>query len=154
MSEAAPNTTPAAPRPALLSLLGGVGTVTGSKFLVESDHARILLDCGLFQGFAALRRRNRERFARDAADVDAVVVTRAHLDHCGYLPRLVRQGFRGPVLTSAHTPDCARRASCPARSPCTWTAPWPWPPSTSTGTRCASAPPSCGRRSSPREPPP
>ncbi|MFE7511037.1 MBL fold metallo-hydrolase RNA specificity domain-containing protein [Streptomyces sp. NPDC057540] len=101
MPEAAPNPTP--PRPALLSFLGGVGTVTGSKFLVESDHARILLDCGLFQGFAPLRRRNRERFARDAGDVDAVVVTHAHLDHCGYLPRLVRQGFRGPILSSAPT---------------------------------------------------
>ncbi|MFI8437872.1 MBL fold metallo-hydrolase [Streptomyces sp. NPDC079020] len=100
MSGATPNT---APRPALLSFLGGVGTVTGSKFLVESDHARILLDCGLFQGFATLRRRNWERFARDAADVDAVVVTHAHLDHCGCLPRLVRQGFRGPILTSANT---------------------------------------------------
>ncbi|CAM5673834.1 MBL fold metallo-hydrolase [Streptomyces tanashiensis] len=103
MSEAARNPAPPAPRPALLSFLGGVGTVTGSKFLVESDHARILLDCGLFQGFAPLRRRNRERFARDAADVDAVVVTHAHLDHCGYLPRLVHQGFRGPIITSAHT---------------------------------------------------
>ncbi|WP_370409931.1 MBL fold metallo-hydrolase RNA specificity domain-containing protein [Streptomyces fradiae] len=92
-----------APRPALLSFLGGVGTVTGSKFLVESDRARILVDCGLFQGFAKLRRRNWERFARDAADIDAVVVTHAHLDHCGYLPRLVRQGFRGPILTSPHT---------------------------------------------------
>ncbi|MEV0451687.1 MBL fold metallo-hydrolase [Streptomyces sp. NPDC050600] len=90
-------------RPALLSFLGGVGTVTGSKFLVESDRARILLDCGLFQGFARLRRRNWERFARDAADIRAVVVTHAHLDHCGYLPRLVRQGFRGPILASAPT---------------------------------------------------
>ncbi|MGW1510764.1 MBL fold metallo-hydrolase [Streptomyces sp. NPDC002394] len=88
VSEAVPNPAPTAPRPALLSFLGGVGTVTGSKFLVESDHARILLDCGLFQGFAALRRRHRERFARDAADVDAVVVTHAHLDHCGCLARL------------------------------------------------------------------
>ncbi|GAA3388144.1 MBL fold metallo-hydrolase [Streptomyces roseoviridis] len=105
MSETDPNPDPLAPatgpRPALLSFLGGVGTVTGSKFLVESDHARILLDCGLFQGFADLRRRNWDRFARDAADIDAVVVTHAHLDHCGYLPRLVRQGFRGPILTSA-----------------------------------------------------
>ncbi|MFI8438269.1 MBL fold metallo-hydrolase RNA specificity domain-containing protein [Streptomyces sp. NPDC079020] len=100
MSEAAPNP---APRAALLSFLGGVGTVTGSKFLVESDHARILVDCGLFQGFADLRRRNWERFARDASDIHAVVVTHAHLDHCGYLPRLVRQGFRGPILTSART---------------------------------------------------
>ncbi|MEE1816733.1 MBL fold metallo-hydrolase [Streptomyces sp. SP18ES09] len=100
MSEAI---TAPAPRPALLSFLGGVGTVTGSKFLVESDRARVLLDCGLFQGFANLRRRNWERPARDPADIRAVVVTHAHLDHCGYLPRLVRQGFRGPILTSAHT---------------------------------------------------
>ncbi|MEU2508978.1 MBL fold metallo-hydrolase [Streptomyces sp. NPDC007863] len=103
MSEAAAHTAPSVPRPALLSFLGGVGTVTGSKFLVESDHARILLDCGLFQGFAKLRRRNRDRFARDAADVRAVIVTHAHLDHCGYLPRLVRQGFRGPILATPHT---------------------------------------------------
>ncbi|MFF8513478.1 MBL fold metallo-hydrolase RNA specificity domain-containing protein [Streptomyces sp. NPDC015492] len=100
MSEAV---TAPAPRPALLSFLGGVGTVTGSKFLVESDRARVLLDCGLFQGFANLRRRNWERLARDAADIRAVVVTHAHLDHCGYLPRLVREGFRGPILASAHT---------------------------------------------------
>lgn len=106
MPETAPHPDPAAPsppRPALLSFLGGVGTVTGSKFLVESDHARILVDCGLFQGFASLRRRNWERTARDAADIHAVVVTHAHLDHCGYLPRLVRQGFRGPILCSART---------------------------------------------------
>ncbi|MET9346351.1 MBL fold metallo-hydrolase [Streptomyces termitum] len=107
MSETAAHVPPPAPRPALLSFLGGVGTVTGSKFLVESDHARILLDCGLFQGFAKLRRRNWDRFARDAADVRAVVVTHAHLDHCGYLPRLVRQGFRGPILA---TPATARLA--------------------------------------------
>ncbi|GGY76382.1 MBL fold metallo-hydrolase [Streptomyces omiyaensis] len=103
MSEAAAHTVPSVPRPALLSFLGGVGTVTGSKFLVESDHARILVDCGLFQGFAKLRRRNWDRFARDAADVRAVVITHAHLDHCGYLPRLVRQGFRGPILATPHT---------------------------------------------------
>ncbi|NXY97520.1 MBL fold metallo-hydrolase [Streptomyces sp. BR123] len=90
-------------RPALLRFLGGVRTVTGSKFLVESDHARILVDCGLFQGFADLRHRNWEKLACDAADIHAVVVTHAHLDHCGYLPRLVRHGFRGPVLTSTHT---------------------------------------------------
>ncbi|MFJ9805641.1 MBL fold metallo-hydrolase RNA specificity domain-containing protein [Streptomyces wuyuanensis] len=90
-------------RPALLSFLGGVGTVTGSKFLVESDHARILVDCGLFQGLADLRRRNWRPLPCDAADIHAVVVTHAHLDHCGYLPRLVRHGFRGPVLTSPYT---------------------------------------------------
>ncbi|WP_245236724.1 MBL fold metallo-hydrolase [Streptomyces wedmorensis] len=84
------------------------GTVTGSKFLVESDHARILLDCGLFQGFATLRRRNRERFARDAADVDAVVVTHAHLDHCGSA-----QGTR----------CCRRRNRSRAPTRCSWSPP-------------------------------
>ncbi|MEU5100488.1 MBL fold metallo-hydrolase [Streptomyces sp. NPDC020996] len=106
MTTAAPATddrqaTPA--RPALLSFLGGVGTVTGSKFLVESDNARVLLDCGLFQGVADLRRRNWRTLPCDAEDIDAVVVTHAHLDHCGYLPRLVRQGFRGRIVTTEYT---------------------------------------------------
>ncbi|MCY1649483.1 MBL fold metallo-hydrolase [Streptomyces sp. SL203] len=92
-----------APRPALLSFLGGVRTVTGSKFLIESDRARILVDCGLFQGLADLRRRNWEPLSRAAADIRAVVITHAHLDHCGYLPRLVRHGFRGPILATAPT---------------------------------------------------
>ncbi|MFJ9847499.1 MBL fold metallo-hydrolase RNA specificity domain-containing protein [Kitasatospora sp. NPDC101155] len=95
------------PRPGLLTFLGGVGTVTGSKFLVETDHARLMIDCGLFQGLAELRRLNRRPLPLDPADVRAVVLTHAHLDHCGYLPRLVRDGFRGPVLT---TPDTARIA--------------------------------------------
>ncbi|MER6628964.1 MBL fold metallo-hydrolase [Streptomyces sp. NPDC000987] len=96
-----PQATPG--RPALLSFLGGVGTVTGSKFLVESDHARVLVDCGLFQGLADLRRRNWRTLPCDAEDIDAVVVTHAHLDHCGYLPRLVRHGFRGRIVTTQFT---------------------------------------------------
>ncbi|WP_328404253.1 MBL fold metallo-hydrolase [Streptomyces sp. NBC_00390] len=107
MEETAANNTTARrdrrSRPALLTFLGGVGTVTGSKFLVESDHARVLVDCGLFQGLADLRRRNWRPLPCDAGDIHAVVVTHAHLDHCGYLPRLVRHGFRGPILTSAYT---------------------------------------------------
>lgn len=100
---------PAAPsgRPGLLTFLGGVGTVTGSKFLVETDHVRLMVDCGLFQGLADLRRRNWRRLPMDGEDVRAVVLTHAHLDHCGYLPRLVRHGFRGPVVC---TPDTARLA--------------------------------------------
>ncbi|MFJ7587543.1 MBL fold metallo-hydrolase RNA specificity domain-containing protein [Streptomyces sp. NPDC097617] len=100
MSQPAPSPTS---RPALLRFLGGVRTVTGSKFLVESDHARILVDCGLFQGVADLRRRNWDRLPCDPSDIHAVVITHAHLDHCGYLPRLVRHGFRGPILASAAT---------------------------------------------------
>ncbi|PBC66249.1 metallo-beta-lactamase family protein [Streptomyces sp. TLI_235] len=95
------------PRPGLLTFLGGVGTVTGSKFLVETDRARVMVDCGMFQGLAELRRLNRRPLPLDPADIDAVVLTHAHLDHCGYLPKLVRNGFRGPVLT---TPDTARLA--------------------------------------------
>lgn len=96
---------PATPklRPGLLTFLGGVGTVTGSKFLVETDHARVMVDCGLFQGIAELRRRNRRPLPLDPADVHAVVLTHAHLDHCGYLPRLVADGFRGPVFTTPYT---------------------------------------------------
>ncbi|MEV0743166.1 MBL fold metallo-hydrolase [Streptomyces sp. NPDC050549] len=90
-------------RPALLTFLGGVGTVTGSKFLVESDHARVLVDCGLFQGLADLRRMNWRRLPCDATDIGAVVVTHAHLDHCGYLPRLVRHGFRGRIVTTEYS---------------------------------------------------
>ncbi|MCM2577431.1 MBL fold metallo-hydrolase RNA specificity domain-containing protein [Streptomyces meridianus] len=95
--------TPATSRPGLLTFLGGVGTVTGSKFMVETDHVRIMVDCGLFQGLAALRRRNWRPLPVDASAVHAVVITHAHLDHCGHLPRLVRQGFRGPVFCSVHT---------------------------------------------------
>ncbi len=94
---------PTRPRPALLTFLGGVGTVTGSKFLVESDHARVLVDCGLFQGLADLRRRNWRGLPCDAADIGTVVVTHAHLDHCGYLPRLVRHGFRGSIVTTEYS---------------------------------------------------
>ncbi|KOY53738.1 MBL fold metallo-hydrolase [Streptomyces sp. XY332] len=101
MSETAPRSATTSPRPALLRLLGAVRTVTGSKFLIESDHARILVDCGLFQGFADLRRRNWVKPGFDASDLRAVVITHAHLDHCGYLPRLVRHGFRGPILCTA-----------------------------------------------------
>ncbi|MFI6647002.1 MBL fold metallo-hydrolase RNA specificity domain-containing protein [Streptomyces sp. NPDC050529] len=108
MSQAIPRPVRTIPRPALLTFLGGVGTVTGSKFLIEGDRSRMLIDCGLFQGFADLRRRNWKKFAREPRDIHAVVVTHAHLDHCGYLPRLVRQGFRGPILMSA---DSARLAA-------------------------------------------
>ncbi|WP_405653178.1 MBL fold metallo-hydrolase RNA specificity domain-containing protein [Streptomyces sp. NBC_00019] len=87
-------------RPALLTFLGGAGTVTGSKFLVETDHARVLVDCGLFQGLADLRRRNWRGLPCDGDDIETVVVTHAHLDHCGYLPRLVRHGFRGRIVTT------------------------------------------------------
>ncbi len=86
-----------------LSFLGAAGTVTGSKFLLEADDHRILVDAGLFQGEAAWRRRNWEPPPLDPSTVDAVVLTHAHLDHCGYLPVLAREGFAGQVICTADT---------------------------------------------------
>lgn len=86
-----------------LTPLGGVGTVTGSRHLIEFGSSSILLDCGLFQGLRELRQRNWDPLPIDIGSLDAVVITHAHLDHCGYLPRLVRQGFRGPVYCTYDT---------------------------------------------------
>jgi metallo-beta-lactamase family protein len=91
----------------VLTFLGAAGTVTGSKFLLERGRQRVLIDCGMFQGEARWRRRNWDPFPIDPASLDAVVLTHAHLDHCGYLPSLVRQGFRGPVFCTPGTADVA-----------------------------------------------
>src|SRR5919199_2332444 len=90
---------------ATLSFWGGVGTVTGSKYLVESGRSRVLVDCGLFQGLRELRERNWEEPPFDARSLDAVVITHAHVDHTGYLPRLAALGFGGPVYCSPGTAD-------------------------------------------------
>jgi metallo-beta-lactamase family protein len=82
---------------------GGVGTVTGSKFLVESGGARVLVDCGLFQGLKQLRLRNWSPPPFPPDRIDAVLLSHAHLDHSGYLPALVRAGFRGPVYCTPPT---------------------------------------------------
>lgn len=86
-----------------LTCLGAAGTVTGSRHLVTAGHARILLDCGLFQGLKSLRLQNWDRFPVDPAEIDAVVLSHAHLDHSGYLPKLVREGFGGQIHCSAAT---------------------------------------------------
>ncbi len=88
-----------------LSFWGAAGTVTGSKYLIESDRARVLIDCGLFQGLRELRERNWQEPPFKAAAVNAVIITHAHIDHTGYLPRFVRHGFRGPVFCSRGTAD-------------------------------------------------
>src|ERR687894_2526570 len=90
---------------ATLSFWGGVGTVTGSKYLVESQGSRVLVDCGLFQGLRELRERNWEDPPFEPGSLDAVVITHAHVDHTAYLPRLVRLGFKGPVYCSKGTAD-------------------------------------------------
>ena len=88
-----------------IRFLGAVGTVTGSRSLLQADGARVLVDCGLFQGFKSLRERNWEPFPLDPRSLDAVVLTHAHLDHSGWLPALVRDGFRGPVYCTEPTRD-------------------------------------------------
>jgi metallo-beta-lactamase family protein len=88
-----------------LSFWGGVGTVTGSKYLIEHNGSQILIDCGLFQGLRELRERNWQDLPFDPTAIDAVLITHAHIDHTGYLPRLVAQGYRGPVYCSRGTAD-------------------------------------------------
>ncbi len=90
---------------ARLEFWGGVGTVTGSKYLIEADRGRVLVDCGLFQGLKELRERNWQDPPFDPASLDAVLITHAHIDHTGYLPRLVAQGFNNPVYCSRGTAD-------------------------------------------------
>ena len=91
-----------------LTSLGGAGTVTGSKHLLQDGKRRILIDCGLFQGHRSLRELNWAPLRIPASSLDAVVLTHAHLDHSGYLPRLVRDGFAGPIYATPATIDVAR----------------------------------------------
>lgn len=88
-----------------ITFYGGVGTVTGSKYLLEHNGRTVLVDCGLFQGHRELRERNWQDPPFSPRDLDAVVITHAHIDHTGYLPRLVKLGFDGPVYTSKATND-------------------------------------------------
>ena len=86
---------------------GAAGTVTGSKYLLEAEGARVLVDCGLFQGVKKLRVMNWDRPAFDPTTIDSVVLTHAHLDHVGYLPCLFKHGFKGPVYATAATCELA-----------------------------------------------
>ncbi|HWT46392.1 MAG TPA: MBL fold metallo-hydrolase [Vicinamibacterales bacterium] len=91
-----------------ITFLGAARTVTGSKHLVECNGTRVLVDAGLFQGLKELRERNWQDLPVRADSIDAIVLTHAHLDHCGYLPRLVLQGFRGRVFCTQGTQDLCR----------------------------------------------
>lgn len=92
----------------LLSFLGAAETVTGSRFLVDTPSARVLIDCGLFQGLKPLRLRNWDPFPLDPASIDAVLLTHAHLDHTGYVPALMRNGFTGRIFATDGTRDLSR----------------------------------------------
>jgi metallo-beta-lactamase family protein len=93
---------------ATLTFLGATGTVTGSKYLLEAGGERLLVDCGLFQGLKELRLRNWSPLPIAPSSIHWLVLTHAHLDHTGYIPRLVNDGFRGPIYASAGTQDLCR----------------------------------------------
>ena len=90
-----------------IQFLGAVGTVTGSQFLVTTGDRRVVVDCGMFQGSPEEVSRNRIPFAYPAASIDALLLTHAHLDHCGRIPALVRAGYHGPIFATAATADLA-----------------------------------------------
>src|SRR6201986_3741476 len=96
-------------RPAMkLQFLGATGTVTGSKYLLRHEGASLMIDCGLFQGWKQLRLRNWAPLPLEPREIGAVILTHAHIDHSGYLPLLVRQGFRGRVFCTQATRElCA-----------------------------------------------
>lgn len=91
-----------------IRFLGGAGTVTGSKYLLNIDNKKILVDCGLYQGVKNLRNKNWQEFPVEPSTIDAILLTHAHIDHSGYIPALMKGGFKGPVFTSSGTLDlCA-----------------------------------------------
>ena len=91
-----------------LRFLGATDTVTGSRYMLEAGGKRVLVDCGLFQGYKRSRERNRVPFPVRPASIDAVVLTHAHLDHTGYVPALVRDGFARPVIATDGTTDLCK----------------------------------------------
>lgn len=91
-----------------ITFLGAAETVTGSRHLLTLNDKKILVDCGLFQGGEDLRQRNWQQFPIDPAEIDAIVVTHAHLDHIGYLPKIVKLGYRGPIYATSATIQLAR----------------------------------------------
>src|ERR671936_82997 len=90
-----------------LAFLGGATTVTGSQFLLDTGRARVLVDCGMFQGSPNETVRNRLPFAFEPRQVDALLLTHAHLDHCGLIPHLVASGFAGPIHATEGTVELA-----------------------------------------------
>ena len=93
---------------ASLTFLGAAGTVTGSKHLLDTGTHRVLVDCGLFQGLKELRLKNWDRFPIDPKTIDFVILTHAHVDHSGYIPRLVQEGFRETTADVLNLPTGGR----------------------------------------------
>src|SRR5580704_770119 len=91
-----------------IKFLGAAGTVTGSKYLLTTNTRRYMVDCGLFQGLKDLRLRNWQNFDLKAEKIDAVFITHAHIDHTGYIPKLVALGFDGPIYCSRGTYELAK----------------------------------------------
>ncbi len=91
-----------------IQFLGAAGTVTGSKFVVHGRDSKVLIDCGMFQGLKELRLKNWEKLEVEPRDIGAVILTHAHLDHCGYLPRLVKDGFKGKIYLTPFTAELAK----------------------------------------------
>jgi metallo-beta-lactamase family protein len=91
-----------------IHFLGGTGTVTGSKTVIEHNETRILIDCGLFQGIKSLRDLNWQPLAIEASTIDFVLLTHGHLDHCGWLPLMVKQGFKGKIFCTGPTKQIAK----------------------------------------------
>ncbi len=88
-----------------LQFVGGAGTVTGSKYLISTPKTHILIDCGMFQGLKSLRLQNWDGLPIDPAKIDAILLTHAHIDHSGYIPRLIKNGFKGKIYSTAATKD-------------------------------------------------
>ena len=91
-----------------LEFLGAAHTVTGSCYLLETQEKNYLIDCGMFQGARRIRELNYEEFSFNPADIDAVLLTHAHVDHCGLIPKLVKDGFQGTVYGTHATCDLVR----------------------------------------------
>jgi metallo-beta-lactamase family protein len=89
--------------PLRLRFLGAASTVTGSRYFLTNDRINVLVDCGLFQGLKELRLKNWDRFPINPKTIDAIVLTHVHLDHSGYIPRLVKEGFKGKIFCTRAT---------------------------------------------------
>lgn len=88
-----------------ISFLGAARTVTGSKYLIAVNNKKVMIDCGLYQGYKELRLRNWSKLPVDAKDIDAIILTHAHIDHTGYIPALVKNGFSGRIYCTHGTRD-------------------------------------------------